>query len=175
MQAGERQERDDDPDLHLAREDRLTFARARRFRPKLRSHRYARSIAAAIVQARREDYIVTTQHLARVVAGAVPSSYEKGRIHPATRVFLALRMIVNEELEHLKQAIEGAAQILRPGGSLAILTFQSIEDRLVKQLFKQSPWEPWQRNKPLDPSPQELRENPRARSAKLRAARLALR
>lgn len=134
--------------------------------------RYARRIAFAIAEERRREYIVTTQHLARVIESAVPPSYERGRIHPATRVFLALRMIVNEELEHIEQAVRGAQEVLRPGGRLAIITFQSIEDRLVKQLFKQDPWEALYRNKPLDPSPEELRLNPRARSAKLRAASL---
>lgn len=131
--------------------------------------RHSRRIAQAIMHERRNGYIVTTKHLAEVVAAAVPGAYEFGRIHPATRVFLALRMVVNRELEHLTQAINGAWDVLAPGGRLAIITFQSIEDRLVKLAFKEDRWEALSK-KPLEPSEQELELNPRARSAKLRIA-----
>lgn len=135
--------------------------------------RHSRRIAQAVMYERRKGYIVTTKHLADVVAAAVPGGYEFGRIHPATRVFLALRIVVNRELEHLTQAIQGAWEVLRPGGRLAIITFQSIEDRLVKLAFKEDRWEVLSK-KPLEPSERELELNPRARSAKLRIAAKAL-
>ena len=131
--------------------------------------RHARRIAQAIMYERRKGYIVTTKHLAELIVSTVPGGYEAGRIHPATRVFLALRMVVNRELEHLKEAIDGAWDVLKPGGRLAIITFQSIEDRVVKLAFKEGRWEALTK-KPLEPSAEECRQNPRARSAKLRVA-----
>lgn len=131
--------------------------------------KYAFPIAKAIERARREAYIVSTTQLAEVVIAAVSHRYEHGRIHPATRVFLALRTLVNEELEHIRAAVQQAERILAPGGRLAIITFQSIEDRLVKKLFQQEGWftpDP----QPLAPSAEECERNPRARSAKLRYA-----
>lgn len=131
--------------------------------------KYAFRIAKAIERARREAYIVSTMKLAEVVTAAVSERYEHGRIHPATRVFLALRTLVNEELEHIRAAVQQAERILVPGGRLAIITFQSIEDRLVKKLFQQPGWvapDP----QPLPPSVEECERNPRARSAKLRYA-----
>ncbi len=131
--------------------------------------RYAFRIAQAIVKARRENYLVRTKALADVVSSAVPARYEEGRIHPATRVFLALRMVVNQELEHLKQVIEQAHRCLVPQGALAIITFQSIEDRVVKRAFHDDTrWNALK--KPLTPSEAECLANPRARSAKLRVA-----
>ena len=79
---------------------------------------------------------MTTKQLAEIVAAAVPGGYESGRIHPATRVFLALRMEVNQELPHIQQAIEQAYDLLKPGGRLAIITFQSVENGLVKRAFR---------------------------------------
>ena len=131
--------------------------------------RYAYQIAQAIVRARRLEPIVTTFALANLIVATVPASYERGRIHPATRVFLALRMEVNQELPHIRQAIDQAYDVLKPGGRLAIITFQSIEDGLVKRAFQDERWETITK-KPLAPSAQELAFNPRARSAKLRAA-----
>lgn len=136
--------------------------------------RYADRIAYAIVDGRRAAPIVTTHALADLIVSAVPASYERGRIHPATRVFLALRMEVNQELPHIRQAIDEAYDMLEPGGRLAIITFQSIEDGLVKRAFQDPRWEIITR-KPLIPSDTECRLNPRARSAKLRAAMKPLR
>lgn len=131
--------------------------------------RYAQRIAFAIVDSRRVAPIVTTRALADLIVASVPASYERGRIHPATRVFLALRMEVNQELPHIRQAIDEAYEILEPGGRLAIITFQSIEDGLVKRAFQDPRWEVITR-KPLIPSESELQLNPRSRSAKLRVA-----
>lgn len=131
--------------------------------------RFAGRIAEAIVTAREAKRIMTTFELVDIIRGAVPAAYEKGRIHPATRTFQALRMAVNDEVQALKQAIESVYEVLRPGGRLAIITFHSIEDRIVKLAFQDERWQPTTK-KPLAPSDQECAQNPRARSAKLRTA-----
>ncbi len=131
--------------------------------------KFAFRIARAIEKSRREAYIVRTTQLAELVASAVPPGYEHGRIHPATRVFLALRTVVNQELEHIRAAVSQAERILAPDGRLAIITFQSIEDRFVKKLFQGEGWHT-PGKQPLAPSEQECSYNPRARSAKLRFA-----
>lgn len=133
--------------------------------------RYARGIAAALVEARKGKKIVNTLDLADIVRSAVPASYERGRIHPATRTFQALRIAVNDELEALKEAIEGARAVLKPDGIIAVISFHSLDDRIVKQAFRSAEdLEPLTK-KPLMPSEEEQSRNPRARSAKLRAAR----
>jgi 16S rRNA (cytosine1402-N4)-methyltransferase len=99
----------------------------------------------------------------------VPANYEQGRIHPATRTFQALRIAVNDELPALKDAIAASRVMLKQGGRLAIITFHSLEDRIVKLGMKEGEWEPLTK-KPQVPSEQELAENPRSRSAKLRVA-----
>lgn len=132
--------------------------------------RYARRIASAIVIARKAETIVTTTHLADIVTAAVPASYERGRIHPATRTFQALRIAVNDELNALRGAIAGAHRVLVSGGRLAIISFHSLEDRIVKEAFKDKDrWKPLFK-KPQIPSDEELQANPRSRSAKLRVA-----
>jgi 16S rRNA (cytosine1402-N4)-methyltransferase len=133
--------------------------------------RFAWKIAEAICKARKSARIVGTLDLVSVIKMAVPASYEHGRIHPATRTFQALRMAVNDEIPALKQAVQAAASILRPGGRCAIITFHSIEDRVVKHLFQNEElWEPVAK-KPIAPTEAECERNPRARSAKLRVAR----
>lgn len=140
--------------------------------------RFARRIAREIVRVRRQEPITTTAALADLVKRTVPyrSHY---RIHPATRVFQALRIAVNRELEGLGEAIAAAARQLKSGGRLVVISFHSLEDRMVKETFKalSRPKEeapgPLLRiltPKPLAPAPQEVRDNPRSRSAKLRAA-----
>lgn len=131
--------------------------------------RFARKIAYAIVKTRKEHPFQTTTQLVDLIRATVPPIYEKGRIHPATRTFQALRIAVNDELEALKDAIKGAHEVLRPGGRCAIITFHSLEDRIVKLAFREEGWEPLVK-RPLVPSDQETVENPRARSAKLRVA-----
>lgn len=131
--------------------------------------RYSRRIASAILEARKTHLIVQTIELAQVIEAAVPGGYERGRIHPATRTFQALRMAVNEELPHLEQAIAGAWNVLKPGGRLAIISFHSLEDRVVKLAFQKDGWEPLTK-RPIVASEQECVQNPRARSAKLRVA-----
>jgi 16S rRNA (cytosine1402-N4)-methyltransferase len=136
--------------------------------------RFSRRIARAIVHARRETPIETTGRLAAIVRRVVP---RRGymRIDPATRTFQALRIWVNRELEGLDRFLEEAVGRLRAGGRLAVITFHSLEDRIVKHTFRALA----QREgavlkvltkKPIVPDEDEVRRNPRARSAKLRAA-----
>ena len=130
--------------------------------------RRARSIARRLV-ARRP--FATTTDLAAAVAGTYPRQQRYGRIHPATRTFQALRMAVNQELEALSTLLQRAPQWLLPGGVFAVISFHSLEDRLVKQAFlKDSRLERLTR-KPLTAEPKEAARNPRSRSAKLRLAR----
>jgi len=135
--------------------------------------RYARRIARAIVRARDRAPIRSTTELARVVARACPPG--RHRIHPATRTFQALRIAVNEELAALGEGLAQAIDVLSPGGVVCVLSFHSLEDRIVKNMFRR---EAAQRSleiltkKPLRPRPEEVERNPGARSAKLRAARV---
>ncbi len=150
--------------------------------------RFARRVARRIVQARQTGKITTTAHLAEIVAAAVPS-HRASRIHPATRVFQALRIYVNAELENLALGLAAALSLLKPGGCLCVIAFHSLEDRIVKRRFQMSaracicpPKTPvcicrhrpslrLLTRKPVLPSAAEVHRNPRARSAKLRAAR----
>lgn len=132
--------------------------------------RYARRIAGAIVKARAIAPLLTTAELVSVIEQAVPAVYRHGRVHAATRTFQALRMAVNDELTVVEQLIDAAVRVLRPGGRLAIITFHSIEDRLVKHRFRALALEGASliTKRPITPSPEEVAHNPRARSAKLR-------
>ena len=131
--------------------------------------RYSRRIARAIVQRRRDKPIETAADLAELVRRCVPRS-RKERIDPATRTFQALRIAVNDELKSLEIALRRLPDCLRPGGRLAVISFHSLEDRRVKEAFRNdSRLTPLQR-KPIIPSDEETAENPRSRSAKLRVA-----
>jgi 16S rRNA (cytosine1402-N4)-methyltransferase len=132
--------------------------------------RYSRRIARAIVERRQRGPIKSVAEFARIVrqAAAVPPSAQ--RIDPATRTFQALRIAVNDELKSLEIALRRLPDCLRPQGRLAVISFHSLEDRRVKQAFRDDPrWEVLTR-KPIRPSPAETAVNPRARSAKLRVA-----
>jgi len=129
--------------------------------------RLSRRIAARILANRPFQ---TTTELAEAIAQAVPSRYRHGRIHPATRTFQALRIAVNQELAVLETLLERSPGWLLPGGRLAIISFHSLEDRLVKHAFKDNPALGVITKKPLIASPEEVAANPRARSAKLRVA-----
>src|SRR6185436_13395297 len=125
----------------------------------------ARIIAKRIVEARAKGPIATTTQLVAVVGG------KPGRIHPATRVFQALRMQVNDELRAVEEALPQSLELLRSGGRIAVITFHSLEDRLVKQMFKG--WEKERKvilvnKKVVQASWGEKQKNPRSRSAKLR-------
>lgn len=135
--------------------------------------RYSRRIARAIVERRRQRPIETAAELAEIIRSAVPRPKGKPseRIDPATRTFQALRIWVNWELKSLEIALRRLPDCLRPGGRLAIISFHSLEDRMVKEAFRGDlRLEPVTR-KPVRPSDDETAGNPRARSAKLRAAR----
>lgn len=133
--------------------------------------RFARSIARGIVEARGIAPINTTRALVEIIRSHTPGWYHRGRTHFATRTFQALRMAVNDELGVIERGIRGVFELLAPEGRIAVITFHSIEDRLVKQLFrdlKEQGLVEMVTKKPIVPSEAELRENPRARSAKLR-------
>ena len=134
--------------------------------------RFASQIAKAIVIARRKERILTTTALVEVIAGAVPKSYERGRIHPATRTFQALRIAVNNELENLKSFLEQSLDVLNSGGRIVIISFHSLEDRIVKRFFRKhlDKFEILTK-RPIQAGEEEIAKNPRARSAKLRAAK----
>ena len=150
--------------------------------------RWARRIARAILKHRSTHPISTTTELSRVVSGAIPARYRPPSIHPATRTFQALRIAVNDELKNLNHALDEAVDMLNSGGRMGVISFHSLEDRIVKQKFQQ-----WQKGctcpprvpqcicgkekkitiltrKPIVPSRDEVQVNPRSRSAKLRVA-----
>lgn len=133
--------------------------------------RHAYRIAQAIVEAREQKPIKRTFELVEIIENAVGNSYRKQKIHPATRTFQALRIAVNDELGVLKEFLEKIPQYLAPHGRVAIISFHSLEDRIVKQAFQT--WEKEGKGKRITKKPiiadeVEIKENPRARSAKLR-------
>jgi 16S rRNA (cytosine1402-N4)-methyltransferase len=130
--------------------------------------RFSRRIARAIVRARSRAPIASTNELAAIVAGAVPK--RRGSAHPARRTFQALRIEINRELEELAASLPQAVSLLEPAGRLVAISYHSLEDRIVKRfLVGQSELVVLTR-KPVRPTEEELRANPRARSARLRAA-----
>lgn len=137
--------------------------------------RYARRIAHAIKERGSRTPLRTTGELAQAIAAAVPKGYEHGRIHPATRTFLALRVYANHELENLERILSSLAAIVRGGGRVCIVSFHSLEDRLVKtycaKLVK-ADQAALLTKKPVRPDGAEAERNPRARSAKLRVIQL---
>lgn len=133
--------------------------------------RYSRRIAKKIVQRRKEEIISTTQQLVEIIKEAVPKAYLFKKVHPATKTFQALRIAVNDELGVLESFIKESMIRLEIGGRLAIISFHSIEDRIVKHTFRALAKEGRGQlitKKPIGPSPEEMKENPRSRSAKLR-------
>lgn len=148
--------------------------------------RWSRRIARNIIRARAKAAIASTEQLAELVRRAIPAGKRPRQRHPATRTFQALRLAVNRELDHLRAFLQGALDLLRPGGRLAIISFHSLEDRLVKQTFAN-----WARScrcpvelptcrcegkplvslvnkKPVMPGNEEIKANPRSRSSRLR-------
>jgi 16S rRNA (cytosine1402-N4)-methyltransferase len=135
--------------------------------------RFSRRIARALVAARRESPVATTGRLAAIVRRAVPHRGGHMRIDPATRTFQALRIWVNRELDGLDRFIQTAAHRLRAGARLVVITFHSLEDRIVKHTLRALAHTDAVRiltRKPIVPTDDEVQRNPRARSAKLRAA-----
>ena len=131
----------------------------------------ARAIAGRIALARAAAPITTTRQLVEVIRRAVPARYAQSRTHWATKTFQALRIEVNSEFENISNALPKAFDALAPGGRLAVISFHSLEDRIVKEFFKEAVQN---KNaapvtkKPTEPAPGECQKNPRARSAKLR-------
>lgn len=132
--------------------------------------RQARRIAARLVQARENGPIETTGQLAALVASAIPKQYHPRTRHVATRVFQALRIAVNREMDNLVGVLADAPSVLVPGARVGVITFHSIEDRIVKQAFTANSAYRVVTRKPVEPSREEIARNPRARSAKLRVA-----
>jgi len=168
---------------NLAREDLRTLFKG------YGEERWAKQIAHKIVTVRKQKKIRTSKQLAQIVIDAIPRhAFSKQKIHPATRVFMALRIAVNQELERLKTFMEQAADFLEPGGRLCVLSFHSLEDRIVKQQLKalekgcscppqlpmcvcgQNPQVSILTKKVVRPSTKEVIANPMARSTRLRAA-----
>ena len=132
--------------------------------------RYSRRIARRIVKEREKQPIRTADQLARIIRASLPHFKTRPRIDPATRTFQALRIAVNEELKWLEVALERLPGCLSPGGRMAVISFHSLEDRLVKNAFRDDARLEGLTSKPLVASEREVAENPRARSAKLRVA-----
>ncbi len=151
--------------------------------------RYSRRIAAAIVRERKVSAVESASQLADIVFHSVPASYRHGRIHPATRTFQALRIEVNGELDRLQKTLEGVVEALNPGGRIGVITFHSLEDRIVKRFFRDLNREcicsadvprcvcggdnrvlDILTKKPVVPAKEEVEENSPSRSAKLRVA-----
>ena len=136
--------------------------------------RASRRIARFIVEQRGQKKIVTTTELATVVCRALKQPSRPGRIHPATRTFQALRIAVNHELDSLQRLLDVAPKWLKPGGFIAVISFHSLEDRLVKNSFRQHKSDRLYEiltKKPITAERKEIQQNPRSRSAKLRVAK----
>ena len=150
--------------------------------------RYAKRIARAIIKEREKEEITTTKRLAAVVSDSIPKRFQPKKIHPATRTFQALRIEVNDELSSIKKGVGDAVALTKKGGRVCVISFHSLEDRIVKRIFKEGvkgcicpkkiaycqcgikPYLKLITRKPLTPSKLEIDKNPRARSAKLRVA-----
>ncbi len=166
----------------------LSFEELRDILYNYGEERYAPSIASLIVKTRETHEITSTLELADICRAAMPPAARKEKQHPAKRTFQALRIAVNDELGALKEALDKAVALLNPGGRILVITFHSLEDRIVKQCFAQyakgctcpsdfpvcvcgkKPTLKLLGSKPVVPSNEELEANPRARSAKLRTA-----
>lgn len=137
---------------------------------KYGEERYSRRIARAIVAERKLTKIADSAQLAQIIHKAVPPAYRYGHLHPATKTFQAIRIEVNGELDRIEIALEGAIRALKRGGRLGVISFHSLEDRLVKWFFKNQESDRIKilTKKPLIPSEQERTENPPSRSAKFR-------
>ncbi|MFA6094743.1 MAG: 16S rRNA (cytosine(1402)-N(4))-methyltransferase RsmH [Candidatus Paceibacterota bacterium] len=133
---------------------------------------YARRIARAIVEARKIKRIDTTFELVEIIKNATPVAYHHKKTHPATKTFQAIRIAVNDEMGALTEGLRKAYERVSVGGKVAVITFHSLEDRIVKRYFRQLSDDEKVKlltKKPIIASPEEIKENPRSRSAKLRA------
>jgi len=138
---------------------------------KFGEERYYRRIAQAIAKERKKEPISTTTQLTKIILRSIPAKSQHSRIHPATRIFQALRIAVNSELEALETALDKAIMLLNRGGRIGVISFHSLEDRIVKHTFRKHASEGTFSiitKKPLIPSLEEKAENPPSRSAKFR-------
>lgn len=174
--------RDEPLDMRLSPNQQLTAAHIVNMYPEktlaeifesFGQERFSRQIAKAIAERRKKSKILRSKELADVVVSGIPRKFCHGNLHAATRVFQALRIVTNNELENLQKSLEGALSVLRSGGRLAVISFHSLEDRIVKNFIREQGklgvLTPLTAN-PLTPLPDEIQQNPRSRSAKLRAA-----
>jgi 16S rRNA (cytosine1402-N4)-methyltransferase len=137
---------------------------------KYGEERFARKIAREIVRRRKKKEIETTKELADIVESVIPKKLWAGRKkHPAVKTFQAIRIYVNREFEEIERGIPEAAEFVKPGGRIVVITFHSLEDRLVKNILKNLENFKVVTKKPVQPTEEEVRENPASRSAKLRA------
>ena len=132
--------------------------------------RQARRIAEEVVNRRRQEPILTSKQFALLVARAIPKRFHPQKIHVATKVFQALRIAVNTELENLAQILDEAPRWLKPSARFCVISFHSLEDRMVKRKFRAHPELEVLTQRPVVAGPEELAANPRARSARLRVA-----
>lgn len=142
---------------------------------KYGEERHSRRIAKAIVAQRKKKRILTTFDLTGVIGEAAPRSFGKTKINPATKVFQALRIYVNSELDNLEKVLNKLNRILKSKGRVGIISFHSLEDRIVKNYFRKLAKDGKAEiltKKPVRPSAEEIKENPRSRSAKLRVLKI---
>ncbi len=133
--------------------------------------RFSRRIAKGMREARKRGEIKSTRELVKIIEESVPMAYRRGKLHFATRTFQALRIAVNDELGALKEGLEKGFEALKDGGRMSVISFHSLEDRVVKNFYREKAKEKKAiliNKKPIVPGEEETRENPRARSAKLR-------
>jgi len=171
----------DEPLIMTYSEDRLPAYKALKQLSKMElteiirtygEERYAMPIAKAIWERERKQPIKTSGELVEVIRRAVPKNYERGRINPATRTFMALRIYLNDELGNLEKFLESVPQVMAKGGKIVVISFHSLEDRLVKNHFRNLVGGGKAKlltKKPITPTEEEARANPRSRTAKLRA------
>lgn len=166
-----------DPDLTIRAKDIVNHFDERRLYEIFKTYsqeKFSRRIAGAICSSRKIRPINTTGDLAGIIERAIPrgvgGKHARIKIHPATKAFQALRIVVNSELLNLEEALPQTVDLIKTGGRLAIVSFHSLEDTIVKRFFKQEKRLKVLTLKPIGPQELEIRENPRARSAKLRVA-----
>ena len=162
-----------DPSLTVRAYDIINNFQERRLDEIFKTYgqeKFSRKLASAICSARKVKLIETTAELARIIEEAIPRGVKKSKIHSATKAFQGLRIVINSEILNLEQALPQTIKLLKPGCRLAIISFHSLEDSLVKRFFKQERRLEVLTKKPIGPSNKERAENPRARSAKLRVA-----
>jgi len=140
---------------------------------KYGEEQFAENIANAIIKTRKEKPILTTTDLVSVVKNAVPGWYTHRKIHCATKTFQALRVAVNDEIETIRKGIEAAIKILNPGGRLVVISFHGLEDKIVRAVFKEqvvAETIKWVTKDTIKPKWEEVKKNPRSRSAKMKIA-----